>query len=316
MRILLATDFSRDAETAQKLVMGMPLPAGSRIRVLHAVEPLGTVVTFGAGPMVDISDATTEEARAELTKIERSLRRSCCEVDYTARIGRAADVIVEECARFSPDLIVIGNRGRGAFATNILGSVSAEVIDRAPVPVLVARRTTLLSAILAEDGSASAAAGASFIAAYAPFANTAVHVVSVVDVPYPVVLADPTGTRTALAAYQDYRAAMELDRTRLDASLTTRLLALRELGITTTGERREGDAAFEIVEAAKERKTDCIVIGSRGLTGLRRFVLGSVARTVLYHAPCSILIAHPPAAAEPASAAGRRELTSSRGKEV
>ena len=39
MRILLATDFSSDAEIAQTLVMGMPLPAGSRIRVVHAVEP-------------------------------------------------------------------------------------------------------------------------------------------------------------------------------------------------------------------------------------------------------------------------------------
>jgi nucleotide-binding universal stress UspA family protein len=65
------------------------------------------------------------------------------------------------------------------------------------------------------------------------------------------------------------------------------------------------------VHAARERQADLVVVGSRGLTGLPRLVLGSVARNVLYHAPCSVLIVHAPrvgAAAAPAEAAGRRSL--------
>lgn len=292
MRILLATDLSPASEIAQTLVMGMPLPAGSQIRVVYAVEPLNVGATFAVVPIPEMPDDLVDDARCELAKIARTLQRGCIKIETAARSGRAADVIVEESLAFSPDLIVMGNRGRGAIATSILGSVSAEVIDRAPAPVLIARRPTLSSVVLAEDGSESAAAGARFIAAYAPFANAAVHVVSVTDVPFPVVLADPTGTDTAVDAYESYRMSVESVRARNEAALTTRLLALHELRIATTGERREGDAASELIAAAITRRADCIVIGSRGQTGLRRFVLGSVARSVLYHASCSVLIAH------------------------
>lgn len=298
MRILLATDFSSDAEIAQTLVMGMPLPAGSRVRVVYAVEPFNAAATFGVAPLPDLTDSVAADARRELAKIARTLQRGCVEIETALRTGRPADVIVEECTAFGPDLIVMGNRGRGVIASTILGSVSAEVIDRATAPVLIARRPTLTNIVLAEDGSPSAAAGARFIAAYAPFANAAVHVVSVTDVPYPVVLADPTGTNTAVDAYQAYQMGLETTRATQESALTMRLLALRELRIPTTGERREGDAASELIVAATTRRADCIAIGSRGHTGFRRFVLGSVARSVLYNAACSVLIAHEPVSSE------------------
>ncbi|HYK99322.1 MAG TPA: universal stress protein [Candidatus Acidoferrales bacterium] len=312
MRILLATDLSPESEIAQTLVMGMPLPAGSHIRAVYAIEQLSAAVTFGVMPVPEMPDDIADDARRELAKIARTLQRACVTIETAARIGRAADVIVDESVSFAPDLIVMGNRGRGAIASTILGSVSAEVIDRASAPVLIARRPTLASVVLAEDGSDSAAAGARFISAYAPFANTAVHVVSVTDVPFPVVLADPTGTSTAVDAYETYQMSVEATRARQEAVLAARLLALRGLRIATTGERREGDAASELIAAAAARRADCIVIGSRGQTGLRRFVLGSVARSVLHHAPCSVLVAHAPVITEPAD----RELVSSSGREV
>ena len=313
MRILLATDLSPDSEMALTLVMGMPLPAGSRIRVVNAVEPLNAAATFAVVPLPEMPSSLPDEARRELAKIARTLKRACVEIETAARAGRAADVVVEESASFAPDLIVMGNRGRGAIASTILGSVSAEVIDRAQAPVLIARRPTLASFVLAEDGSPSAAAGARFVTAYAPFANASVHVVSVTDVPYPLVLADPTGTSTAVDAFETYQLALEQTRAKHEAALTTRLLGLRELRLNTTGERREGAAASELVAAATARRADCIVIGSRGQTGLRRFVLGSVARSVLYHAPCSVLIAHAPA---PSELADRELVTASSWKEV
>ena len=313
MRILLATDLSSDSEIALTLVMGMPLPARSRIRVVHAVEPLDVAATFAVAPIPEMPSGLVDDARRELAKIARTLTRACVEIETAVRSGRAPDVIVEEAASFAPDLIVMANRGRGAIASTLLGSVSAEVIDRAQAPVLIARRPTLASVVLAEDGSPSAAAGARFIAAYAPFANSAVHVVSVTDVPFPVVLADPAGTNTAVDAYTSYQMSVEAARANQEAALTTRLLALREVGVTTTGERREGDVATELIAAATARRADCIVIGSRGQTGLRRFVLGSVARSVLFHASCSVLIAHAPVPSEPAP---RELVTASAWKEV
>jgi nucleotide-binding universal stress UspA family protein len=65
---------------------------------------------------------------------------------------------------------------------------------------------------------------------------------------------------------------------------------LREAGFVTTGLLREGSAAHEIVAVAREREAGLIVLGSRGQTGLRRLILGSVARNVLLHAPCSVLV--------------------------
>ena len=66
---------------------------------------------------------------------------------------------------------------------------------------------------------------------------------------------------------------------------------LRSAGLEAEGERRDGDAATQILAAANATKADLIVVGSHGRTGLRRLFLGSVARNVLQHAPCSVLVA-------------------------
>ena len=54
----------------------------------------------------------------------------------------------------------------------------------------------------------------------------------------------------------------------------------------------EGDPAHELLEAADTFGADLIVVGSVGLTGSARFLLGSVASTVLHHAPCDVLVVH------------------------
>ena len=54
---------------------------------------------------------------------------------------------------------------------------------------------------------------------------------------------------------------------------------------------RRGQAAHEIVAAAEALGTDVIVLGSRGLGGIKRFLLGSVSEQVMTYAPCSVLIA-------------------------
>ncbi|HZP97545.1 MAG TPA: universal stress protein [Candidatus Limnocylindria bacterium] len=309
MRILLATDLSPRAQSAQTLVKGMALPAGSQVRLVHAIEPITTVAMFAPSALLTITDAAEAEARTQLRAAVRSLEREGIDVTGVVGYGRAADVVIDESAAFGPDLIVIGSRGRGGLATSVLGSVSAEVVDRAACPVAVARSVTLERIVLAEDGSPTAAVGARVIADLAPLAKARVHVVSVVDVPFPVVLADPTGTGTALEAYRAYEESMPTLRASYAAFARERAQALEKLGVTATSEQREGDAASELIAAAREHGADCIVVGSRGQTGLKRLVLGSVARDVLLHAPCSVLIAHPakPIEREPAQSV-RSEL--------
>lgn len=55
----------------------------------------------------------------------------------------------------------------------------------------------------------------------------------------------------------------------------------------------EGDLADEILRAAREEGFDLIVVGHRGLSPLKAFLLGSVSNRVVSHAPCSVLVVRP-----------------------
>jgi nucleotide-binding universal stress UspA family protein len=53
---------------------------------------------------------------------------------------------------------------------------------------------------------------------------------------------------------------------------------------------REGDPADAILDVAEETEADLIVVGNKGMTGAKRFLLGSVPNKVSHHAPCSVMI--------------------------
>jgi nucleotide-binding universal stress UspA family protein len=52
----------------------------------------------------------------------------------------------------------------------------------------------------------------------------------------------------------------------------------------------EGDPAEAILEVAEESDADLIVVGNKGMTGARRFLLGSVPNNISHHAPCDVMI--------------------------
>lgn len=62
-------------------------------------------------------------------------------------------------------------------------------------------------------------------------------------------------------------------------------------GVEATVETRRGDPASVLLAAATDHDADLVVVGSKGLRGARRFLLGGVADKVARHAPCSVLIA-------------------------
>jgi len=74
------------------------------------------------------------------------------------------------------------------------------------------------------------------------------------------------------------------------AQISAKLKALAERSNVITHEVvRLGRAWQEVVEVAKERKADLIVLATHGYTGLRHVLLGSVAEKILRHAPCPVL---------------------------
>ena len=66
--------------------------------------------------------------------------------------------------------------------------------------------------------------------------------------------------------------------------------AIREQGIEVETHAREGDPADAILDVAEEEGADLIVVGNKGMTGAKRFLLGSVPNKVSHHAPCSVMI--------------------------
>jgi nucleotide-binding universal stress UspA family protein len=65
---------------------------------------------------------------------------------------------------------------------------------------------------------------------------------------------------------------------------------IREAGLEVEVFARQGDPADAILDVAEERGSDLIVVGNEGMTGAKRFLLGSVPNKVSHHAPCSVLI--------------------------
>ena len=76
----------------------------------------------------------------------------------------------------------------------------------------------------------------------------------------------------------------------VDATLSAAADRVRDAGLDVETFAREGDPADAILDVAEERDADLIVVGNKGMTGARRFLLGSVPNKVSHHAPCSVLI--------------------------
>jgi nucleotide-binding universal stress UspA family protein len=65
---------------------------------------------------------------------------------------------------------------------------------------------------------------------------------------------------------------------------------IESAGVNVETYAREGDPADAILDVAEEKNADLIVVGNKGMTGAKRFLLGSVPNKVSHHAPCSVMI--------------------------
>jgi nucleotide-binding universal stress UspA family protein len=77
----------------------------------------------------------------------------------------------------------------------------------------------------------------------------------------------------------------------VDATLGEAAQEAREAGVEQVRTyARQGDPADAILDVAEEQGSDLIIVGNKGMTGAKRFLLGSVPNKVSHHAPCSVLI--------------------------
>jgi len=292
MRVMLAFDGSAGAEAARDLVAHLPWPRGTAITVIAALERRADL--FGA-PDFAIAPQNADEAEemllADLQEMLHSatapLRMPDRMIDTRVVRGRPASALLDEARAMQPDLIVIGNRGHGPFATILLGSVSTEVVDHAPCPVLVARHPAAHRIVVGADGSESAQHAIDVISRWPVFRGMPARVVGVCR-------ASPNWTSITAAVYPAWvegeTTTADERRCQLTEIATRAEGQLANAGLQPSMEIREGDPAEQLILAARADQADLIVVGSRGLSTIPRLVLGSVARKVLLHADASVLV--------------------------
>jgi nucleotide-binding universal stress UspA family protein len=291
MRILLGVDGSSASRIACDFVCSRTWPTGTRVRLMAAVEP--TIDWTGMAPVPNDTSELEREALAEvLDDRAEALRSGRYAIETSLEAGRAGDLLMAWASEWFADLIVVGNRGLGAAASAVLGSVSAHLVDHAPCPVLVARSPTASRMLVAADGTPSSRTIPTILASWGDaFRGLPVEVLSV-------------------AAHEGPPETNEVEEPDGDVALHRGIAdetadEMIALGWHATGVVRAGDPGREIVATGREWGADLIVTGSRGLGTLRRFVLGSVAHDVLLHARSSVLVmrGHVPAPVrEPAQA--------------
>lgn len=291
MRILLATDGSSSSTVARDLVASLPWEPGTRITLISAYElpppwlveeTMATAQLFAVGESALRSD-TEERLAAFAVPLEGHGWR----IDRVAALGRAGAAILAAAEEISADVIVLGSRGHGRIASMLLGSVSAEVADRAKCSVLVARHPRVSRMLVTTDGSPCSSVIPQVLGEWQALGGTDALALSVTPV-------DSLAFAAMVKLYTlgDYPLETEQGELRKAFKKHAHELAdqLSAVGIAATPDTREGDAAHEIIGYADEHSCDLVVTGSHCLHGLDRWILGSVARDVLVHTGASVLI--------------------------
>ncbi len=291
-QILVGYDGSDCANTATELAGIIAAEVDTAVRLVCVIPDVRAKRSaWGAlivGPSHQIDRDLVAQAQTTLEAPKAHLEGLGVRSDGVVQRGRPAQVIAREASRRAASLVVVGSRGLGPIRSTLLGSVSQEVVDLAPCPVLVARTGRISRIILGTDGSAGAEEAERFLATLPTARHVPVTVVSVAEVLRPLAIGiTPTVYHEAMAWQAEYEAEARREHTRAAEEATERLA---KHGIHAKAAVRVGDPAGELLAAAAEVSADLIVVGSRGLTGLRRLALGSVARRVVQHAEASALI--------------------------
>jgi len=150
----------------------------------------------------------------------------------------------------------------------------------------------MLKILFATDGSEAAAEALRLLERLALAVDDAVRVVAVITQPLP---GATVGVDMATGAWEVLADLQVREQALLEQAAAEAAGQLADRGLTVSTELRHGDPAHEILQAAEAWEADLIAVGAQGLTGLERFLLGSVAHNVAKHARRPVLVARAPA---------------------
>lgn len=305
MNVLLTVDDSPDSKAAAQFLQRIQFPAESVLYLLH-VNPLDEWLRLGTSGrslrMVEqISRIRAEAAtnmRIVLSQMEETFQSSGLAVHSLVTDGSPGAEILRTITEHHIDLVVLGTRGLSKISGFLLGSVSEWVLNEAPCSVLIVRGKTRptkttkgMKILIATDGSPDAQEGVAFVKKVCFPASTVLTILHIVRKKVHQTAQLLTTDRTQLAEFmklaEDLLKARGREGTKL-LEATRKVLSSCELKIVEN--LAFGQEAEEILKASQRIRADLVVMGSKGLTGLRRFLLGSVSHKVVRHAPCSVLV--------------------------
>jgi nucleotide-binding universal stress UspA family protein len=226
-------------------------------------------------------DAEVEpKAEAVLQRAE-AIASSTGSVSASTRVvaGDPAEALVEEATDHAVDAICVGP-DTGLLGGRVrIGRVAAHVLRHAPCSVLVGREagsTFPVNILCGVDGSNTSIETAGLAARIAVASGAELRLQNVVPV--------FEGDEREWTLDDD-----EPDPTEIESAAQV----ARAAGARPIRERALGRPEYAIPEAAARARSDLVVVGSRGLSGVARVLLGSVSEYVATHANCSVLVVRP-----------------------
>lgn len=275
-KILVATDFSEPAERALRSAESLARQVGGKLYLVHVVQLPPAMYLGILGRERELEETWIEAAREELHGVAREASERGIEIEEILHAGRPWVEIVDVAQREEVDAICLGNSGHSAIERLLLGSTAENVVRRSPAPVLVVRDHALekVERVLVPwhfDEGAEMAVRFALERFPATTELAALHVVA------PLPPANPA----VGPLIPDLAAIREEMRSALDKAGGARI-----------GEevRLMKDPAAAILEAAREKNVDLVLLATHGRRGIARALLGSVAEKVVRHADRPVLV--------------------------
>lgn len=287
-RLLLATDGTEFSEGAIREAIRLAKRCGSKLTAIQVIE---------TNPEFDST------APAALEKIEKGVRSHLEAVQARAKKeGVSCEIavhegedsykyIVDEAAAKKSTMIIMGRRGRKGLRRLVMGSTTAWTIGHASCSVLVVPRAAVVdfkSIVVATDGSKYSLAAVSEAIGVAKRNKSRLTAVAVV----PAELAMPTDIDFA-AISREKLADQEMQAAEKNAKAVKE--AAQKAGVDAQAFVMSGKPADAIMEIARDKSADLVVVGSHGRAGLDKLLMGSVAERVIVLAPCAVLVVRPQA---------------------
>lgn len=293
-RILCPTDFSDISAHAVDLATLLAGWYTARIAALHVVSAAAVLPEFSLSPSGSLDEGALRALQSATAARFTHVSNTGIPVDVFVDVGSPATRILERAAELPADLIVMGTHGTSGFQHLMLGSVTERVLRKAVCPVLTvpprAQATSRLPfsrLLCAIDFSESSMAALQFASSLAEESDATLTMLHVLEWPWE----EPPAPRLEELPAEQGAALADYRRQREDAALA-RLEALASttrVSPSPVARLRNGKAHVQILEVAREEKSDLIVIGVHGRNPLDMMAFGSTTNQVVRAAACPVL---------------------------